>query len=434
VSADRVITLADVRDVPALDQPAEPENTWRPLNLVELAANPPEPPSIGGLLYPGKRTVLSGETESMKTWFALILCKAELDAGYPVCWVDLDAMGAGAMLQRLELLGVTHQAIEERFHYIEPSEQLGTTQLAELVELIEDQNVRLFVIDAFNPILSLHGKDPNNVTDVEHFWRTYADPISRAGAAPVLLDHVVKNADNRGKYATGSERKASGAIVHLGFKLLEPLRKGGTGRSLLNVHKDRPGYLPRPTIGRLLLDATGDSVTYKIEPDQSHTEDGRFRPTVLMQKVSIYLELHGGPASTNEIKKSVTGKDKAVDTALQTLVEDVYVKQEQGPRRAVLYTSIRPYREDEEPSQTTSAPLRPDFRPDLTSRPLRHFLPPYGEEDDVRRRPEAEDDFSPPLHDGDPIHDYDIDPDDDPGAWAQPVEPTTNGHIPFSDL
>jgi len=26
------------------------------------------------------------------------------------------------------------------------------------------------------------------------------------------------------------------------------------------------------------------------------------------------------------------------------------------------------------------------------------------------------------------------DPDDDPGAWAQPLEPATNGHIPFSDL
>ena len=69
------------------DQEPAP-NTWRPANLVQLAANPPEPPSIGGLLYPGLRTVLSGETESMKTWLALILAKAEIEAGFPVVWVD----------------------------------------------------------------------------------------------------------------------------------------------------------------------------------------------------------------------------------------------------------------------------------------------------------------------------------------------------------
>ena len=96
-------------------------NSWQPANLIELAANPPEPPTIGGLLYPAKRTVLSGETESMKTWLALILCKAELDIGIPVGWVDLDAMGPGALLDRLRLLGVQDDAIADRFLYFEPS-------------------------------------------------------------------------------------------------------------------------------------------------------------------------------------------------------------------------------------------------------------------------------------------------------------------------
>jgi hypothetical protein len=315
VTAERLIVLDQIRDIPSQEPNDDPDHSWRPLNLVQLAANPPEPPTIGGLLYPGKRTVLSGETESMKTWFALILTKAELDAGKPVCWVDLDAMGAGAMLQRLELLGVTHTQIHDSFHYIEPTEMLDPHKISELQTLIHNQGVRMFVIDAFNPILNLHGLDPNSNTDIETFWRTIAAPIAQAGAAPVLLDHVVKNADNRGKYSTGSERKASGVDgVHLGFKLLEPLRKGGTGRTLLSVHKDRPGYLPRPALGRLILDATGDHITYQIEPDQSHSEDGRFRPTVLMEKVSTYLELSGTSATGSEIEKSVTGNAKALRT------------------------------------------------------------------------------------------------------------------------
>ena len=29
------------------------EHSWHPLDVLALAANPPEPPTIGGLLYPG---------------------------------------------------------------------------------------------------------------------------------------------------------------------------------------------------------------------------------------------------------------------------------------------------------------------------------------------------------------------------------------------
>lgn len=439
MSTDRVIQLDQVRDIPAAPPEPAPDHTWRPLNLVQLAANPPEPPTIGGLLYPGKRTVLSGETESMKTWFALILAKAELDIGRPVCWVDLDAMGPGAMLQRLELLGVTRDQIEEGFHYIEPSEQLGTTQLAELVNLIEDQGVRLFVIDAFNPILSLHGKDPNNVTDVEHFWRTYADPISRAGAAPVLLDHVVKNPDNRGKYASGSERKASGAIVHLGFKLLEPLRKGGVGRTLLSVHKDRPGYLPRPALGRLILDAAGDLITFHVEPDKSHDAEGGFRPTVLMERVSRYLEPQPDPVSQNQIENGVEGNRDGKRKALETLVDEGYATRTDGPNRAKLFTSTRPYRESTDTPPTGSPTVRPEFALDLRSSQSSGFAldPPYGGEgrtgEATQRRTSPN--VRPELHHGDPIHEYDIDPDEDPGAWANPetLEPSTNGHGDWTD-
>jgi hypothetical protein len=193
--------IDDVRDIPTTTDVPDPEpHTWQPANLIQLAANPPEPPTIGGLLYPGKRTVLSEKPRSMKTWLALILCKAELDIGLPVCWVDLDAMGPGAMLERLQLLGVTDEQIGD-FLYYEPSQMLDKAMLDEITATIASRGIRLFVIDAFNPILGLLGFDYEKTRDVEQFWRTVADPICRAGAAPVLLDHVVKNADNRGKYS-----------------------------------------------------------------------------------------------------------------------------------------------------------------------------------------------------------------------------------------
>lgn len=431
MSADRLIVLDDVRDIPAASANGNesPAHSWTPNSLIQLAANPPEPPTIGGLLYPGKRTVLSGETESMKTWLALILCKAELEIGHPVIWADLDAMGPGAMLERLQLLGVDDNNIDQNFHYIEPSEQLGTTQLKEIEELIEDQGVRLFVIDAFNPILSLHQLDPNTTTDVERFWRTYADPICRAGAAPVMLDHVVKNPDNRGKYATGSERKASGAIVHIGFKLLETLAQGGHGRSLLTVHKDRPGYLQRPTLGRLVLDATGDTITYTLEPDKSHDADGGFRPTVLMEKVSKYLEQQPDQVSQNQVENGVDGNRDAKRKALEILVQEGHATRTDGPNRAKLFTHLRPYTEANDTPSQVRPQVRPGFAQNLRSSPTSEFAqaPPYGGEGRTRGATQGR---TAPTVRPEPIHEYEHSPieeglDDDPGAWAQPPDNDT---------
>lgn len=437
MSTDRIITLAEVRDVPAAPPADKPEHSWAPLSLIDLAANPPEPPTIGGLLYPGKRTVLSGETESMKTWLALILCKAELDIGYPVAWADLDAMGPGSMLERLQLLGADRDTIHENFLYYQPSEMLDPAKKEEIEDTISSRQIRLFVIDAFNPILTLHGLDPFSTRDVEKFWTSIADPICRAGAAPVLIDHVAKNAETRGKYSYGSERKASGAIVHIGFRIIETLSKGGKGRSLLTVHKDRPGYLQRPIIGRLLLDATGDQISYQLEPDKSHDETGTFHPTALMEKVSRTLEDAPEPMSTKAIEDLKHGKADYVRKALAELVANGYASRQDGSRGANLYTSIRPYREADTTVPPTSSRPRPDLVPDLRSKPHNDLVPvpPLGGRDDVVADLGPTDVPTSSL----PTLPFDLehDPlDDDPGAWANPetLEPSTNGHGDWNDL
>jgi len=416
LTEDELALARQARLATANGHTADPDattNTWQPENLIQLAANPPAPPTIGGLLYPAKRTVLSGETESMKTWLALILCKAELDIGLTVAWVDLDAMGPGALLNRLRLLGVDDQAIADRFLYYEPDKPLNKdTYTQPIADLIEERAIRLCVIDAFNPILSMHALDPNSTTDVERFWQLYADPIADAGAAPTLLDHVVKNAETRGKYAYGSERKASGAIVHIGFQPLEMLTQGGRGRSVLNVHKDRPGYLQRPSIGRLVIDASTQPFTYHIEPDKSHDQEGGFRPTTLMEKVSRQLERETHPLSTKQIEEVKLGKADYVRKALTSLTEDGYIRRDEGPRGAILYSSIRPFREADSPAKTTSSPPRPHLVPNLASLHVVPRPPPYGDEDDDRRRPGTTPDLVPPP-DGTPIHEYEFPPIDE---------------------
>ena len=345
------------------------EHTWTPSSLIARALNPPEPPTIGGLLYPAKRTLMSGETESLKTWLALILAKAELDAGYAVAWADLDAMGAGEILSRLRALGIDDDVVDQRFLYYEPAERLVENALDDVCAEIAERGVRLFVIDAFNPMLSLHGLDPGSTPDIETFWREVASPITAAGAAPALIDHVTKNADARGKYSYGSERKASGAIVHVGFQLTEPFKRGGTGRAVLRTHKDRPGFLPRPTVGKLVLVSDGVNVAYALEEDRSRKGE-RFRPTMYMERISAKLEGEVEARSKNWIEENVTGKAEHVRSALEVLVDEGFVLRE-DTTRGHYFTSVRPYREaddhdDEEVDETSSLP-RPHLVPSLRS-------------------------------------------------------------------
>jgi hypothetical protein len=350
-------------------------HTWLPASLLDLAANPPAPPTIGGVVYPAKRTLISGETESLKTWFALILSKAEMDAGYSVAWADLDAMGSAELLARLQALGVADDVIGKRFLYYEPAERLINHVLEDVTGDIIERGIRLFVIDAFNPMLSLHGLDPNSTPDIETFWREVADPICRAGAAPTLLDHVAKNA-GASKYAYGSERKASGAIVHIGTRLLHPLTRGGEGRTLLARLKDRPGYLPHPNIGRLILDSNGDTIAYRLEADISHS-DGRFRPTGYMERISMKLELLDETVSQKWIEDNVTGQGKYLRAALDVLTDEGYIARTKDGK-GYRIESVRPYREDDDTAefdpdesscQTSSLP-RLDLVPKLTSTPI----------------------------------------------------------------
>jgi AAA domain-containing protein len=351
--------------------------SWRPSSLITLAAKPPEPPEIGRLLYVGKRALLSGETESLKTWLALILAKAEMEIGLPVAWADLDAMGAGEILSRLRALGVADAVIDKLFLYYEPTERLAGTILDEVRGEIAERGVRLFVIDAFNSMLLLHGLDPTSTPDVETFWREVATPITAAGATTALLDHVVKNPDARSKYALGAERKASGATVHIGFRAHEPFSRGTTGSTLLATHKDRPGFLPRPTVGKLVLSSDGSAVTYHLEADRSRTGD-TFRPTVLMERVSMRLEAEDEAQSQTWIEKNVTGKVPGIRQAVNVLVDEGFVSKNETSR-GHFFAAVRPYRqadyEGDDESEETASPPRPHRVPDLLSTPPSDRVP-----------------------------------------------------------
>jgi hypothetical protein len=134
------------------------------------------------------------------------------------------------------------------------------------------------------------GLDDNKRQDVEAFAAQWVTPLWQAGVGTVVLDHVTKAAEGRGKYAIGSERKVGQVDVHLGLEAVgTPLTRGGSGLVKVRVHKDRPGFLLRPCAAEIVLSSEPDThrISFEIRApaDVAQGSGGDFRPTNLMEKV-----------------------------------------------------------------------------------------------------------------------------------------------------
>jgi GNAT superfamily N-acetyltransferase len=325
--------------------------SWEPLNLAHIEERPPVQRTLGGLglVYPGKRHVFSGPQEAAKTLAAYAIALEVIRQGGIVVLVDLE-MGPWDARDRLRELGAS-AADFERLLYVEPDTPASEKTILDLIEL----DPTLVVIDAAAGAYDLQGLDDNKRADVERFARVFVRSFWWRGVATILLDHVVKNADHRGRYAIGSERKVGGADVHLGFEVVTPLARGGLGLYKLTTHKDRGGWLPRPRAGELELrsDPETHAISWAFRPPAEGEAERGFRPTALMERVSRYVELQSEPVSRTGIEEAVTGKVVYVRIAIDCLVREGFASETSGARGARLVASVHPYR-DGEPVPTPS--------------------------------------------------------------------------------
>jgi len=377
---------------------------WISHGLIELAADPPEPPLIAGLLYPGERHSIFGPTESLKTWLLAICAKAEMELGLPVVWIDVDGMGPGKILERLQAIGCSDEMIHELFRYKRPRTALAGAALDSLVAEVVACGVRLVVVDSLDPLLLRNGLEPNSGSDIETFWSEVADRLTEVGAAVATLDHVAKATDNR-DYAKGAVRKADGADVAIKMTLEGvPLTRGGTGKAKLARRKDRLAFHP-PVIGTLVMESDGEKVSYRLERLEADT----WQPTHQMQVVSEFLER--GLASKNEIEESVSGKGAYLRTALHELFEGGYAAYSDEKRGGhPLIKSVRPYRDDGQKavfdcplSSSLSRGRTGDERDEVATSVVRPFVPPLqGDEDERshRVRPTVKDELNEKMPSG----------------------------------
>lgn len=323
-------------------------DSWTPLDLSRLPERPAIQPTLGnvGLVYPGKRHVFSGPPESAKTIAAYAILISVIRHGHHGLLIDFE-MGSYDARDRLVELGATSEELA-RVAYIEPDEPATAERIAQLVA----RQPALVVVDAAAGAYDIQGLDDNKRADVERISRLYVRAFWKAGIATIFIDHVVKNTETRGRFVIGSERKLGGADVHLGFDIIEPVSRGSNGRYKIVTHKDRGGWLKRGHIADLDLASDPDTHslawTFRQTADTSVGDGGYFRPTGLMEKLSIYLEMQSEPVTRNTICDAIGRRRKYVLAAITALEAEGFVTETTGPHAATLVRSLRPYREKDE--------------------------------------------------------------------------------------
>lgn len=318
--------------------------------LERLAPSVGEREGGGHLFYAGKVNGLAGASGSGKSWTALTTCVQELGRGEHVVYVDLEDDAVGVVGRLLDL-GVSPDAVLSRFHYVRPDEAHRPSGHDRLVALIAAHAPTIVVIDSTGEALALDGSKPNDDDDVARWFRRLPSALARLGPAVLVLDHVVKS-DDGGLFAIGSQRKRAAVSGAQYMQTVQrPFARGQAGSAKLVCAKDRHGnYAQGSKVAELHVEPDGDGVGITLRvPAAVGAGDQTFRPTMLMERVSLLLEGQAEPLSRTSVHERVVGKKAALLEALDVLKTEGYVSVTPGARQSELCRSLRPYRQAADP-------------------------------------------------------------------------------------
>jgi hypothetical protein len=342
---------AAATDGPSTAEPAQVARTsWWPRDLrpALTGENPePEPEHLvrddgQALFYPAKVNGLIGPSESGKTWVALLAVQQAVVAEQNVTILDFEDSDTGLVTRLLDL-GLDADQIAQHVAYIGPDEMLGLAGQADLLEHLGIHTPALIVLDGFNAAMTLLGLDLMSNTDATRFAQIVLKPLAKTGAAVVYIDHTPKDTENKSSGGIGAQAKramTTGCAIRV--EVVKQFGKGQEGKLRLRVDKDRPGYVRGASLpgkaGHWAADAvitpTADgTVDLQLKAPQDTRSDSApghedFRPTALMRVVSTHLASLDEPASKAQILANVTGKEKYVVLALETLVAEGYATSE----------------------------------------------------------------------------------------------------------
>jgi hypothetical protein len=293
------------------------------------------------LFYLGKLNGIVGESESAKTWLALLAATQLLKAHRSVMMIDYES-DLASILGRLLSMGVPEAILRAGYFQYYRIESKLTHQTRAGLE-IPAAGCALVVIDGVTEAMAIQGLKSDSDTDIASFYEILPKWLADAGPAVVTIDHPSKARDSRGSYANGSQHKKSGITgAYYGVDVKEPWGKGRRGRTSITVFKDRNGavraYSEANLIGTLHGDSTADAngdfvIECWIEPPtllpNGHATGSTspMKTYALKQIISLVKQSHQGISKT-AAHKSIGGNKQTFNLTAEWLVNEGYLRQE----------------------------------------------------------------------------------------------------------
>ena len=352
----------------ALVLPDKP--SWEPVDLTDTltgdtsGVTPTLFPRTDGvcLLYPGMTHSFHGESESGKSLIVQAECVRLIGEGQRVLYIDFES-DEQSVVDRLLGLGADPQGVADHFSYVRPEVSPMASEAERAAwEAVLATEYALVVIDGITDALTVFGKGSLDNDDIAAWSREVPRAIAdRTGAAVVLIDHVVKNKANQGRFAIGGQAKLAGLTgAAYTVEILQPLGTGMRGSVGLRIGKDRPGQVRNlcgafrkgdrtQQAARVVIDSTGEQTTVLVEPWDASTAlestGTEFRPTVLMERVSRVMETATEPMTKTAAVNEAGGKKATAMLAFDILVQEGYLAVQGDRRGHPLYVSVKPYSE-----------------------------------------------------------------------------------------
>lgn len=347
--------------------------SWEPIDLTSVLDGTyrVEPPTHmkrsdgAALLYPGKVHSLQGETESFKSFIMHAEISKALGIGLRVLLIDFESDQA-TVVNRLRMLGAATEDIGANLHYIRPEvTPYNRTGEWDAWAQLMGNRYSLAVIDGVTEAFAVYGVKSIDNDEVTTWGRMVPRQIAQnTGAAVVVVDHVTKSEEGRGRFAIGAQAKMSyltGASYTA--EVIKPGGVGMRGEIALRVGKDRPGQV-RPygggwrksdrtqEVALAVIDSTTDGqIRYSLEPPRSITESlNDSKPVETMTAVCKAIEDATTPPSFRTINADVRGSQYAIKESIENLIADGFVRVEAGPNNSMRHHLLKPYPDPDTPS------------------------------------------------------------------------------------
>jgi hypothetical protein len=320
----------------------------------------------GALLYRGKSNGLSGESGEGKSTVAKLACYIEARRGTASLYIDREKDVTNFAETMVEFGDLT-DAQAALIFYWNPTRSTAAL-MPVILGFIKKYDIDLVVIDSVSRDLAVWGPtaNENDNNDVRRWYNSCVDPILRIGATALLLDHVVKpGADFGGRSAGTESLYAKGAAakrevltgIALMMRPVKSFSKYEAGWAKLVCAKDNNGTFAKGQVVAEFHVTPGlCRSSFGLRPSsQPVDEQGKAIPTVLMQRVSEYLQTATEPVSRNKVLSSVSGKEASLGDALDRLVSGGHATEQPGPHNGRYYLCRTPYQSGSNPGVTSAA-------------------------------------------------------------------------------